>query len=204
MEVVLVAVRNQVVNGFLSTFELAGVKPKVVDVNLFALLWAGGCKDKGEQEDNAALQAALKDYNLTETGVAYLNVGPDESALLIASKGEYRLSRSVPLGIHRLVGDDGVDLPALNELMSEIRRNNDYYRKVIKGLVIRVCLSGEGAALEELRQALHNEIDAEVQVVDALKGFVNKSKVSADELHRLGPSMAVPVGLALRGLNRLD
>lgn len=212
IDVILIAAKAQVANAYLDVLELAGVRPRVLEVSLFALPWVCRYLPPEEGEALEELERRMEYQGLVELGAAYLEVSPDQSGLLVMCGDDYRLSRSIPIGTAKLVQQHedmsgrhpGLDGASCEALALEMRRNLDYYSKVIKGLTSRVYVCGDGAALPGLVDALEREIEIPVEVMKPLKGLsVDLSKVDKAEMEEAGAAMSVAVGLALRGLNQL-
>lgn len=88
------------------------------------------------------------------------------------------------------------------KLVTEIRRSLDYYLaqsakvKVIK----RVYLTGGGSRLKNLPAFLASNLQLKAEAGDPLERVKISSSLPEEEVSKEGPSLAVAIGLALRGL----
>lgn len=90
-------------------------------------------------------------------------------------------------------------LSTLSRIFTEANRVLLSYGKRYNKVVSKIILSGGGAALPGLEAAAHNELQAEVALADPFARTETPAFLS-NVLSDIGPSFAVAVGLALRGL----
>lgn len=93
--------------------------------------------------------------------------------------------------------------PTLSELVTEIRRSVEFYRVQAGDIVIeRILLAGGGAKLRGLPSAINEALGLRVAVANPwLSVQTEQSGVDTGFLQAYGPEFAVPLGLALRGVN---
>lgn len=90
-------------------------------------------------------------------------------------------------------------LSTLSRIFTEANKVLLSYGKRYNKVVSKVILSGGGAALPGLEAAAHNELQAEVALADPFARTETPAFLS-NVLSEIGPSFAVAIGLALRGL----
>ncbi len=96
--------------------------------------------------------------------------------------------------------------PVLSDLINEVRRSLEFYR-VQSGEVIlsRMLITGGGAKLRGLPGALSDALGMKVELAHPLSALsVDPNHPDTELANQLGEALAVPIGLALRGMDRLD
>ena len=96
--------------------------------------------------------------------------------------------------------------PVLVELTTEIRRSLEFFRVQAGDADIhRMLLTGGGAKLRGLSEAISDTLGFRVELGDPwLTVDTSNGRFEAEHLRRVGPEFAVPLGLALRGVEGLD
>lgn len=223
MEVLLVAVPNEIVEAAREVIKMADVEPSGITL------------------EPLALQKSLK-FCLDETAVsgtvALVNVGASFSSINIFSSDRLRHNRTISIAgnsFTKAIGqnlnvsfdeaekiklekgeirvDGGADdlqpstqkifslvEPVLKELVTEVQRSIDYYRSRYKdGSIDLVVLSGGTAAFKNIDAYLSKEFGVKCMVADPFKNLdISKVKgVSRSELKELAPASMVVLGLAL-------
>ena len=224
VEVLLVAVRQEVVDKHLDALRSAGLQPFVVDVESFATMRALEPQSRSDGGPPAAvfvgLGAETTDILVTERDRLRLtrnvNIGGNNLTRAIASRLDVEFSMAEGLkkekGRVLLEGEPLPDdqavlsiheamLPILTDLATEIRRSLDYFQTRWRETRIgRVILSGGTARLGNLDRFLSLELGIETVVGDPFASCtVPESVLSAENRRQVAPSMAAAVGLPMRG-----
>jgi type IV pilus assembly protein PilM len=213
LDVLLVAVKKDIINDYLSIISTAGLNAVVVDVDAFAL-------------ENAFLLA----YELDRQQVVGLvNLGAAVMNINILQGGMSEFTRDSPLGgnrytesIQKMLGlsyEQAETLklggevegrsfqdaqPAIDmvnaEIAGEIRRSFDFFRSSSHSETIhRVLLSGGCAILPGLVEYLSENLEIPFEVANPLRKIsADSKKFDPAHLERIAPQLAVSVGLALR------
>jgi len=213
MDVLLVAVKKDIINDYLSIISTAGLNAVVVDVDAFAL-------------ENAFELAYELDRDQV---VGLVNLGAAVMNINILQGGFSEFTRDSPLGGNRytesiqkmlglsyeqaetlkLGGDvDGRTFrdaqPAIDmvnaEAAGEIRRSFDFFRSSSHSDTIhRVILSGGCARLPGLVEYLSENLEISFEVANPLRTIqADPKKFNPEQLEMIAPQLAVSVGLALR------
>ncbi len=114
-----------------------------------------------------------------------------------SKKIQSEMADKVPL-VQEVLGKE------INNFVTEVRRSFDYYlaqATQVKGIG-RVILSGGGSKLEYLDRYLSQGLQVDVEFGHPLKGFQIDPKLPQGELMAEEPSLAICLGLALRGFER--
>jgi len=96
--------------------------------------------------------------------------------------------------------------PVLVDLTTEIRRSLEFFRvQAGDANINRVILTGGGAKLRGLSGAIGDSLGFRVELGDPwLTVTADENRFDRQYLDRFGPEFAVPLGLALRGVNGID
>lgn len=215
MEVLLVAVKKEIVNSYTEVIAEAGLEAAVVDVDYFAL--------ENMFEANYANEAmrgvvGLIHIGAQNTSISLLQDGVSTFTGDLSIGGTYFTeSLSSQTGLSLLAaenfkvtgiaeGNRALDLATLlrstaAELAEEIRRTVSLYGAVPSddgdGLKM-IFLSGGGAKLLGLRAILEERMGVPVRLSEPFRRFTVAKNVDRENLLETAPSFAVAAGLSLR------
>ena len=213
MDVMLVAVKKDVINDYTNVIKEAGLNPIVIDVDSFAI--------ENMLEIN---------YPATpgET-VAVVNIGASITSISVIVNGQTVFTRAIPMGGNQFTeeiqrqmnisfkdaeamklgkGEGEADTATLNaavetvstNLSFEVRRSLDFFLGGSHGANInKIFLSGGCAKTAGLLAMMQDKTAMPVEIADPFKGIAY-SPAAFDEakLKDLGPYFCVAVGLAIR------
>ena len=213
MDVVLVAVKKDVINDYTNVIKEAGLNPVVVDVDSFAL--------ENMMEINYSVAPG--------ENLAMVNIGATTTSISVIMEGLSVFTRSVPMGgnqyteeIQRQLsisfkdaedlklgrevpGADPSDLPqvldGLNEnMVMEVRRSIDFFLGSTPGIFInKIYLSGGGSMVKGLPEKLQETTSIPVEMANPFNGVAyNPKNFDPEYLKEMSPYFAVAVGLATR------
>lgn len=96
--------------------------------------------------------------------------------------------------------------PVLVDLTTEIRRSLEFFRvQAGDANINRVFITGGGAKLRGLPEAIGDALGFRVELGDPwLTVTADANRFDTQYLSRIGPELAVPLGLALRGVSAID
>jgi type IV pilus assembly protein PilM len=211
MNVLLVASKKDIVNDYIAVFNEAGLKLVVVDVDSFSL--------QNIFEIN---------YNVGPDEVtALINIGASIMNLNIVRGGASLFTRDVQMGGNHFtqeiqkqfglsgleaeqakVSGVGVDDNKLRETMAkltdalilEVRRSLDFYNSTAgDGKIAKIYLSGGGARLKSLPDAINQKLGIPVEVINPFQQIsFNEKEFDPEYLQEIGPLVTVAAGLATR------
>ena len=214
MEVLIVAAKKEIIEGYTESIEAAGLVPTIMDVDSFAL--------ETMYEEN---------YDFDENDVAVLiNIGASITNLNALKGGSSIFTRDFTLGGNSVtealaanlgvpfdeaekakiegVGDDEQARAAFRDgliacadpICSEIERSVEYFRSTFGAENIsKILLSGGGALIPGIVADLGHRLGIETEVINPFKKIQLSNKVlKPEEAEGIGPIAAVGVGLALR------
>ncbi len=210
-DVMLVAAKREVVNGYLSMLQSAGLKVVIVDIGAFAL--------ENIFDTN---------YSLDEN-VALVDIGATKMSINIVSQGISVLARDVVVGSRQLTdqiqtrfgvtADEAEGLKMGYEPVEEKQKDLDdiftntctqwalelkkaidlYYTNNPDMALSKIILSGGGSKVQGLDQFFAEEIGLEVEILNPfIKIQTDNKNIDKEYLNYIGPEMAIALGLAIR------
>jgi type IV pilus assembly protein PilM len=223
VQILLVATRKQVTDTYVNTFQHAGLKVDVIEINSFALL--------------RTIREQLRTYGTQEAAVL-VDIQFDSTEIAIIVDGVPQFSRTVPIGTYQLQsallrsmnlpasrdmqmlqtltlpctigGDESEDLAGPNsgtlavmrvlaELADELRRSVDFYLSQSDNLeVAQLLLAGPGGGLTNLDEFFQQRLNVPTTQIDpiaALSLEVDEEKITPAQR----PGLGTVLGLGLRG-----
>lgn len=214
-QVLLVAARKERVASRLEAIARAGLSPLIVDVDCFALQNAYEANyDSGSSVTAALLHigAAVTNVVVTRDGIPLftrdLSAGGNQLTGLLQRQLRIDFEEAERMKKESAVealeaGPSGALLQsAMETLLLEIRKSLDLFEAGAEGESIqRVYVSGGCSELAGLLERLQNGLDLPLEPLDPFKSIAVGRGVSEEILYRQAPSLAVAVGLALRGFH---
>jgi type IV pilus assembly protein PilM len=214
MDVLLVAVKKEIINDYQTIISTAGLNAAVVDVEAFALenVFDVFCEAApGEVVALVNLGAAITNINILRNGVSEFRrdsaIGGNrytESIQKILGLS-FEQAETLKLGASEVEGRAFADAkPAIDmvsaELTGDIRRSFDFFRSTAHTDTInRVLVSGGCARLPGLTQYLSEALEVPFEILDPLRDIkADPKQFDPEYLHYVAPQLAVGIGLALR------
>ena len=212
MDVILVAVKKDIINEYISVVKEAGLNPIIVDVDAFALENMYGVNYQIETNKNVALLnigASTINMSILKGGISVFTRDSAMGSNLHteALQREFNLSYENAEKVKRGESVENVDPDAVNsviesaseEILSEIIRSFDYYRSsTMHEDIAEVILSGGCALLKHFASMIAEKTGIETRVAEPFKNIRIPKKFDIASLEEVAPIMAIAVGLALR------
>jgi type IV pilus assembly protein PilM len=212
MEVLVVAVKRDIINSYTTAIKAAGLEPVLVDVDYFAL--------ENMYELNYSLAG--------DSPVALVNIGARYSSINILKNGRSTFTGDVPVGgaeytdslvrqlgispedadqVKRGQHAGGVDKDSVEPVIAsvtefiteEIQRAISFFWTAATDEPIgSVVLSGGPARMPGLASHLQERLQTQVEVADPFRRVRVDGKIDRGLIEESGPALAVAVGLASR------
>lgn len=215
MDIVLVAVKKDTINDYLSLVEEAGFIPVVVDVDTFALENTYGYNYEGEEKKIVALidiGANMTCINIINDGVTCFSRNIASGSRLITEQLQKNFSLSYEDAELLKMGspktskiDSTMALTAINEaafsLVNEISKAIDFFHSsAMEGeRVEKIMLSGGGAKTHNIIQLIHKKTAVETELIDPFRNIMIPEKnFDLEYIRDIAPMATVATGLALR------
>jgi type IV pilus assembly protein PilM len=207
MDVILVAVKKDIVNEYLSVVKEAGLNCQIVDVNSFALENIYEINYEIEPEKNVALVnigANTINMNILKGGISVFTrdsaVGSNlhtevlQREFNLAYEVAERLKRGEP--VENVTPQDAFSVMELasEEIISEVNRSLEYFHEDIHEIV----LSGGCALIRDFPNLLAEKIRVETKLMQPFKNIKIPKHLDLAYIQEMAPMAAVATGLALR------
>jgi len=210
-DVMLVAAKKEVVDGYLDMLRTAGLKPVIVDVDAFAL--------ENAYEANFSL----------DENAALIDIGASKMNINIISRGTSTLARDVVLGSSQLTeqiqtrfditfdeaeaiklgrsttGERQAELENIftntcTQWVMEIKRALDFFASNYPDEAIaKIILSGGGARIQGIDRFFAEECGIPVTIFNPFANVqVDSKKINPEYVRYMAPEMTLATGLASR------
>jgi type IV pilus assembly protein PilM len=212
IDVLIVAVKRDKINEYVSVVKEAGLTPAVVDIDSFALENMHELNYEFNEEANVALinvGASMININIIKGGVSVFTRDSSIGGNLYteALQREFSISfedaeRLIEGGEVESVSQEMAD-PVLNtasdEIVSEISRSFDYFMDTTNYENIdEIILSGGVALIKDFPTFLAERTGINVSVAHPFNNINIPDSFDQEYIKKIEPLMAVAVGLALR------
>lgn len=220
LDIVVVAARQDVVDQIVAVADAARVQLRILDVESFALLRSvvpvsGDGKtiavvDLGSEASDILITEGQRlrfTRNIPIGGAALvgaiheaMDVDREAARSLLEQRGEL-LEEGTATSDHTKERLHDIIAPHIGDLVTEVRRSLDYYQTRSRAAVVdRILLAGGLARLRNLDRTIASELGIAVNVASPFTNVkVPAGAFPADHLEAVGSTMAVAVGLAMRG-----
>jgi type IV pilus assembly protein PilM len=211
IEVLMVAVRKEIVESYTDVIEQAGLFPAIMDVDYFAMesmYETNYPQTAGEVIGLIHIGARYTSMNVLCNGISTftgdLPVGGEE--FTDSLRRELRISSEAAetLKVTGMLDGKSPDVEALlrptcESLAEEIRRTLSLYGAVASEEGIRtIYVSGGSAKIPGLCELLENRLGVPVRPAEPFRSFSLAKNIDSGYLDELAPLFAVGAGLAIR------
>jgi len=214
MEVVLVAAKKDKIQNHTNVITLAGKDPEVVDIDAFALQNVFEQNySPGENTTVALLNigASLMNINITKGGMPLfirdVSVGGNQYTDILQKELQLNFQEAEDLKLGKTAGSEAEMVHPLLEsitemLITEVQKTFDFFRETYPTETIgQVLISGGTSQMHGLAERIQATFSCPTEVLDPFRSITIGPKVDKDDVMFHGPSLAVAIGLALRGFN---
>jgi len=215
MDIILVAVKKDIINDYQAIISSAGLQVAVVDVDAFALENAYTASygiNPNELVALVNLGAAVMTINILKNGVSAFtrdSVFGGNRYTEAIQKGlalSYDQAEKLKMGqegeAHTFEDAKPMIAEVNNELAGEIRRSFDFFRSSSQDEPIhKLILSGGSALLPGVLEFLSQNLEIPAEIANPLRNIkADPKKFDPEYLEFIAPQTAISVGLALRQL----
>lgn len=212
MDVMLVAVKKEIINEYINVVKEAGLVPSSVDVDAFALGNMYEVNYEIEPGKNIALVnvgARTINMNLVKNGISIFTRDSSVGSYLAteALQKEFNLSYEQAERLKRGERVEGATTDgayevmknSYDEILTDITRSLEYFQTTTTHEGVgSIILSGGGALLKDFHKYLAEKAGVEVRLAEPFKNISIPKRFERTYLDEIGPIAAVAVGLALR------
>ncbi len=212
MDVILVAVKKDIINEYISVVKESGLNPVIVDIDSFALENMYGINYQIEPGKNVALLnvgASTINMSILKGGISVFTRDSSLGSNLhtealrrefnITYENAERLKRGE--SIENVFPEDASSVieAASEEIISEIIRSFDYYTSTtVHEDISEVLLSGGCALMKNFAVLISEKSGIETRLAEPFRNVKIPKRFDKTYVEEMAPMMAVAVGLALR------
>lgn len=214
MDVMLVAAKKANVQDYLDALNSAGIKTKVIDIDVFAMENMFNINYSHDVDEICALVdigATVTNINIIKENISVFNRDAPMGGNLITEEIQKELFVSFEEAEMLKIGEiiEGVDRDLLEQtirktvssIAREIQRTIDFFAGQSLVEITHIYLSGGAAKTHGFKEILQEKLTAQIQIVDPFQSIKCDKKLFDQEyLHEIAPIAAIGVGLALRKL----
>lgn len=213
INVLLVAVKRDLVAEYIDLIQTAGLNPRIIDVDTFAL-------------QNAY---EILPYESQEKTTLLVDVGASKTSLNILKSNTSMMMRDTVSGTNQFLEEvasqfdvtieeaeqavngasgDAISQSKIQEIGLRVSQMwcseicevvNTYQASANEDVVEKVILSGGGVFINGLKESLLSELEADVTIMNPFEGLiVNEKKFPDSFITQAGPLASIAIGLALR------
>lgn len=206
MDLLLVACRKEHIKPYLEAIQMAGLIPKIVDVNCYALERALQLAISNEPELKTA---ALLNVNMSQSSLVVLNNkqlihAHDQTydgSRLIKQVNEYiKTKRSQPgMEAAEITVNDGPYLALLQEnFLSHLRHTIHFFYSSRSNITIdKIILAGDCAEIPDFAAFIEKEIGVKTELANPFAQMKINSRLNVEEISQTASTLMLCSGLAL-------
>jgi type IV pilus assembly protein PilM len=212
MDVILVAVKKDIINEYITVAKDAGLNPVIMDIGSFALENMYGINYDVDSDRNIALVnigASTVNIIILKGGISVftrdsslgsnLHTEALQREFNISYENAERVKRGEPVENISPEDAQAVIEAASEELLNEIVRSFDYYRSAtVNEDISQVILSGGCALTGNFASMIAERSGIDTRLAEPFRNIKIPKKFDLSYVEELSPMMAVSVGLALR------
>ncbi|MFZ6017605.1 MAG: type IV pilus assembly protein PilM [Nitrospirota bacterium] len=215
MDVILVAVKKDIINEYVSVVKEAGLNPIIVDINSFALENVFEINYEIEPDKNVAIVnigASTININILKGGISVFtrdsSIGSNlhtealQRRFNVTYDNAERLKRGEP--VENVSPEDARSVieSASGDILEEVARSFEYFLSTtLHEDISKVILSGGCALIKDFPGLLAERTGIETWVMEPFRSIKIPKKFDVAYIEEMAPMAAVAMGLALRRLD---
>ncbi len=212
VSVLLVAVKKGLVAEYIDLINQAGLNPKIIDVDTFALQNAYEILPYESREKITLLidvGASKTSLNIVKADVSLMMRDNVSGTNQIIEEIRNQYDISVDDAYLAITGENStIAQDKIQEISLKIAQGwcseiceivNTYQAGSNDGKVENIILSGGGVLVEGFQESLLSELEADVSIINPFESLnINEKKFSDSFITKASPMAAIAIGLALR------
>lgn len=213
LDVLVVAVKNEIVDSFIESLALAGLEVAVADVDYFALQNAFEAAYPEMRSDTVALiniGARYTSINICRDGASLFTgdvaVGGKlfteaiENELGVKSSEAEKLKLGKDVESDKLSAAQDIIDRHVEQVAAEFNRQLSFFWNASgeEDGIGRIMLTGGASQVPGLRAELSEKTGLACEIIDPFKGIKCESGFDADYLKEIAPGMTIAIGLGMR------
>ncbi|MDH5762850.1 MAG: pilus assembly protein PilM [Nitrospinota bacterium] len=216
-EILLVAVQNEIIDSRINVLTAAGLKPVIIDLDVFAMVNAIGISRNLKDMGSVAiidLGGAFTHLNILMDGVTSytrdIPIGQDACTGKLMEKYEldYRESENIKVGaIPEGAGKEEVVeaiIESFEPILEELHKSFEFFSTTSNSQVEQAFLCGGGAMIPGVDGFLADRLGVPVEIFNPLESIkLGMRKFDKKSLGQMAPMATVAIGLATRRFDYL-
>jgi len=213
MDVLFVAAKRELVDEYASAVRNAGLKPMLIDIDVFSLETMYEANYPDAPENIVALVdagASMINVNILKDGMSIFarDISMGGRQLTERIQREFNVSFERAENIKTGANIEGIDLEKINYIfkmaaetyVQEIRRTLDFFLStMVNENIEKIYMSGGSSRIPGLTKLLEKQMEIPVEIINPFNNIRWDDRVFDPEyMAYIAPQMAVAVGLALR------
>jgi len=213
MDVLFVAAKRELVDEYASAVRNAGLKPMLIDIDVFSLETMYEVNYPDAPESIVALVdagASMINVNVIKDGMSIFarDISMGGRQLTERIQREFNVSFERAENIKTGANIEGIDLEKINYIfkmaaetyVQEIRRTLDFFLStMVNENIEKIYMSGGSSRIPGLVKLLEKQMEIPVEMVNPFNNIKWDDRIFDPEyMAYIAPQMAVAVGLALR------
>jgi len=216
MDVIIVAVKREKMDEYVATVQEAGLRPIIVDVDVFALENVYEINYPVEADKNIALVnigASSINMNIIQNGISIFTrdsaVGSNLHTEALQREFALSYEDAERLQTGQSLDSESISIPedeitrvislASEDIFAEMTRSFDYCRNTTSYEEIHdVYISGGVALNKDFPVMLFEKLGVEPKILQPFKNIQIPKHIDKNYLHHVEPMLAVATGLAIR------
>lgn len=209
MRVLLSAAKRDLVESRVNLLDKLGIVVNVMDIDSFALFNAFTASNPVEDKGNAFFDfghsesTVLVSIGARPCFMRQIQIGGSDIAKAIAKDIGVPIEKAEELKLH----PDPVSLPKvqqagftiLEEILKEVQLSFGYFENRFNTAVSNLYCSGGMVFQEGVMEYFTTKTELKVETWNPIKGIEVAETLSREDIEKIGPQLAVSIGLALRG-----
>ncbi|NIP30907.1 MAG: type IV pilus assembly protein PilM [Candidatus Dadabacteria bacterium] len=211
MEVLIIAAKKDITGGYLNVVTDAGLKPVVVDVDVFALenMYDANYIDSQGVVALVNVGASIINVNILRDGISIftrdITTGGNQFTEMIQKEADVSYEEAEKMKYTLGTGSATDELKNIanefnNMICGEIKRTLDFFTNTIwKDKVNVVYMGGGSSKVPEMESTLKSMASTDVELINPFRniGFSTRD-FDSDYINDIGPKMSIATGLAIR------
>ncbi|QPJ64618.1 MAG: type IV pilus assembly protein PilM [Candidatus Nitrohelix vancouverensis] len=212
MEILLVAVQREIIDNRIDVLSDAGLKPVIMDLDVFATVNAANLISSVDEFDSVALidlGDSFTHLNILSNGVTAVTrdipIGGGQCAQKLISKFDlpFKEATRVKLGAlpSGIETEEVLDIirRSFEKITAELVKTFEYYQNTQSLAIERIILCGGGAMIPGVDHLFMNQFKTPVEIMDPLSAIkYNPKNFEIETMRAVAPLTAVALGLATR------
>ena len=214
MNVMLVAAKKVMIDEYNRVLSDAGMKPVILDVDVFALENAFGISYELEEDKSVALidiGASTININIIRGGISAFtrdiflggNYITEEIQKNMGISFEEAEALKIGSGVDSVGNGEGEDIirKGCENMASEIHKTLDFFSSTAYESIDKIYLSGGCAKTPGLKSIIEEKADVSTEIIDCFRNIkYDEGEFDPEYIQEITPHVSVVVGLALRRL----